>query len=74
MHKYRIFLCHNHLQLLTSPWPWIKVGTHFNIFCMDKCMFCMQMPPINLDFKKLFLWWPENPGIFPKKFTQIAGI
>ena len=24
---------------------------YFHIFCMDKCMSCMQMSPINLDYK-----------------------
>ena len=36
-------------------------------FAWKKCMFCLQMSLINLDFKKPFsFWWPWNPGIFQK--------
>ena len=57
-------------ELLTSPPPpppppLDHSGAHFNIFCMDKCMFCMQMPPIHLDFKK-----PIFVGLGTQEFFQ----
>ena len=33
-------------------------------------MFCMHIPPINLDFKKPFFCWAEHPGIFPELYPD----
>ena len=29
---------------------------HFHTFCIDQCMFCLQMPPLFSDYKKNFLF------------------
>ena len=30
--------------------------SHFHAFCTDKCTFCLQMPPVFLDSKKIFMF------------------
>ena len=63
LHKYRIFLCLSHLQLLTLHRPQIKIGAHLNIFCM-------QMPPINFDFEKLILVGLGTQEFFQKVYRD----
>ena len=41
------FVCQNSLR-------WSKTISHFHALSIDKCMFCLQMPPVFLDSMKMF--------------------
>ena len=74
MHKYRIFLCLIHNCLHPSGLGSKLVLTLINFAWIN--VLCMQIPPINLDFKKPFYCWAGNPGIFPELCpgSEMAGI
>ena len=36
-------------------WQFSLMISYFRIFCMDKCMFCVQMSPTNLDYKNILI-------------------
>ena len=33
-----------------------SIISHFHAFCIDKCMFCLQIPPVFSDSKKTFMF------------------
>ena len=33
-----------------------SIISHFDVFCIDKCTFCLQMIPVFLDSKKIFMF------------------
>ena len=33
-----------------------SVISHFYAFCIDECIFCLQMPPVFSDSKKIFMF------------------
>ena len=43
------FVCQNSLR-------WSKNISHFHALSIDKCMFCLQMPPVFLDSMKIFMF------------------
>ena len=43
------FVCQNSLH-------WSKTGSHFHALSIDKCMFCLQMPPVFMDFMKILMF------------------
>ena len=37
-----------------------SIISHFRVFVMDKCMSCMQMSPINVDYKNIYVGEHED--------------
>ena len=33
-----------------------SIISHFHVFCIDKCMFCLQMSSVFSDSKKIFMF------------------
>ena len=38
----------------------LKAISHFHALSIDKCMFCLQMPPVFFDSMKIFMFESNN--------------